>query len=361
MFKNLGSQKITVFAWDNAAGAPKTGDSANITAQISKDALGPAATVDPTPLEVESTDLPGIYVFSMSQNETDANMIILSAVSSTPDVDIQPVIIYTHSLGGDADALANLLAMYDGTGLSGDKFPVRQDQLAGLAGGLGVSTSAIASTVTQGTETLTYAATAAHDDTIYVVTDSGAAAGIDFYLTFNTGSSENIPTGFHMHGWFQDGGAPFTNTCAIQVYNWAAAAFQTVETLTHATAEEDHAVPLLINHVSDGDVGTAGDVRVRFLISSQEASSTVNIDHAAVTYGVFVTAAAFLTEQMVESYAADGVAPTITQALFLIQQLLSEFVIAAGTYTIYKLDGVTPAATLTLNDATNPTGATRES
>ncbi|KKL54828.1 hypothetical protein LCGC14_2261530, partial [marine sediment metagenome] len=37
MFKNVASQKIAVFAWDNANGVPMTGDAANITAQISID------------------------------------------------------------------------------------------------------------------------------------------------------------------------------------------------------------------------------------------------------------------------------------------------------------------------------------
>jgi hypothetical protein len=70
-------------------------------------------------------------------------------------------------------------------------------------------------------------------------------------------------------------------------------------------------------------------------------------------------AAAVGTRQMVESYAADGVAPTLDQAVFLIQQYLTEFVISGTAYRINKLDGTTQAAALTLNDATNPTGATR--
>jgi hypothetical protein len=68
---------------------------------------------------------------------------------------------------------------------------------------------------------------------------------------------------------------------------------------------------------------------------------------------------AILTTAMTEAYAADGAAPTLAQALFLIQQSLTEFVISGTTLTIKKIDGSTTAATLTLNDATTPTGVTR--
>jgi hypothetical protein len=72
-----------------------------------------------------------------------------------------------------------------------------------------------------------------------------------------------------------------------------------------------------------------------------------------------------LTTQMTESYAADGVAPTLAQAIFLIQQALTEFAITintgagTSTTTIKKIDGSTSAATLTLNSETAPTSATR--
>ena len=68
---------------------------------------------------------------------------------------------------------------------------------------------------------------------------------------------------------------------------------------------------------------------------------------------------AAFTVQMAESYAADGVAPTLAQALFLIQQSLTEFAISGTTITAKKLDGSTTAATYTLDSATVPTSRTR--
>jgi hypothetical protein len=66
-----------------------------------------------------------------------------------------------------------------------------------------------------------------------------------------------------------------------------------------------------------------------------------------------------LTTQMTEAYAADGTAPTLAQALFMIQQELGEFSISGTTITVKRLDGSTTAATFTLDDDTNPTSKTR--
>lgn len=71
--------------------------------------------------------------------------------------------------------------------------------------------------------------------------------------------------------------------------------------------------------------------------------------------------ATILTTQMTESYAADGAAPTIAQALMMIQQMLGEFAVSGTTLTVKKVDGSTSAATYTLSDATDPTSITRAS
>jgi len=74
---------------------------------------------------------------------------------------------------------------------------------------------------------------------------------------------------------------------------------------------------------------------------------------------IITNVAALWTTALTESYAADGVAPTPAQALFLIQQMLTEFAIAGTTWTTKKIDGSTSAATFTLDDATTPTSITR--
>ena len=74
-----------------------------------------------------------------------------------------------------------------------------------------------------------------------------------------------------------------------------------------------------------------------------------------------VSVSDILTTQMTESYAADGAAPTLAQALMLIQQMLGDFAISGTTLTVREVDGTTTAATFTLNDASAPTAVTRAS
>lgn len=100
-----------------------------------------------------------------------------------------------------------------------------------------------------------------------------------------------------------------------------------------------------------------GDTRIANLdatVSSRLATSGYTAPPTAAQ-----NATAVLTTQMTESYAADGAVPTLTQAVMLTQQCLTESSIATTTQTVKKLDGSTPAATLTLNSATVPTSITR--
>jgi len=72
-----------------------------------------------------------------------------------------------------------------------------------------------------------------------------------------------------------------------------------------------------------------------------------------------IAVADILTTQMTESYAADGAAPTLAQALMLIQQQLGDFAISGTTMTVKKVDGSTTAATFTLDSSSSPTSITR--
>lgn len=84
------------------------------------------------------------------------------------------------------------------------------------------------------------------------------------------------------------------------------------------------------------------------------AGASVSADIAAVP-----TVAEILTTAMTEAYAADGAAPTLTQSLMLIQQVLTDFAISGTTLTARQVDGATAAATFTLSDDTSPTSITR--
>ena len=138
MFKNVASQKVAVYAWDNAAGAAKTGDAANISAQISKDGAACAATNDAAPTELDATDAPGIYIFDMEQAETNADLIVIAPVSSTTDIVLRPVILYTKI------STANIVAQEvdnDGTSITlAGAFKLILAVLAGKSSGGGTAT-----------------------------------------------------------------------------------------------------------------------------------------------------------------------------------------------------------------------------
>ena len=95
MQKNVASQKVAVYVYDIGANAPKTGDAANITAYISKDGGAAVVSNDANPSEISAANMPGIYVFDLLQAETNCDLFIISASSSTADVRADPVFLYT--------------------------------------------------------------------------------------------------------------------------------------------------------------------------------------------------------------------------------------------------------------------------
>lgn len=96
MFKNVAGQKITLLAIDTATNLPKTGDSANITAYVSKDDGAVTTLTDTTAAELDATNAPGLYAFDVSQTESNADKLIFSGKSSTSGIRIIPVAIYTR-------------------------------------------------------------------------------------------------------------------------------------------------------------------------------------------------------------------------------------------------------------------------
>lgn len=99
-------------------------------------------------------------------------------------------------------------------------------------------------------------------------------------------------------------------------------------------------------------------VRPRGVVKVTNNGTNIDIELEAAINLTNINSAV-LTEQMIESYAADGVAPTLAQAIFAIMQQAGEFAIVGTTLTVYGLDGVTPVMTFTLNDASDPTSRTR--
>jgi len=98
--KNEAGQKFMVLAVNTTNGQPFTGDAANITAQISKDFGSFASLTDTNPTELDSTNAAGVYVFDLAQAETNGDVLTIMPSSSTANVQIDMLNIYTTSVTG---------------------------------------------------------------------------------------------------------------------------------------------------------------------------------------------------------------------------------------------------------------------
>ncbi len=118
--KNKAGQFIAVFAWDTVNNVPFTGDAANITAFLDKDAAGAVQTNDVNPTEADATDLQGWYYFTATKAESNADIVLLSAVSSTANILIDDVLIYTSDdetrLDRNADLIESQRGMWTWSG-----------------------------------------------------------------------------------------------------------------------------------------------------------------------------------------------------------------------------------------------------
>lgn len=124
-----------------------------------------------------------------------------------------------------------------------------------------------------------------------------------------------------------------------------------VGSVTGAVGSVTGAVGSVTGNVGGNVAGTVGSVAGN--VGGNVIGTVSSIANAGID--------ALYTRALTESYATDGAAPTVAQALFAIQQFLQEKVISGTSLTIKKLDGATTAMTFLLNDATTPTSVTRTS
>ncbi len=94
MFKNTASQKWIVFAFDETDNSAKTGDAAQITANIRIDGGGANAVDDTNPTELEG----GYYVFDITAAETNGDYVLICPASSTSDIQVIgcPAAVFTR-------------------------------------------------------------------------------------------------------------------------------------------------------------------------------------------------------------------------------------------------------------------------
>jgi hypothetical protein len=339
-------------------------------------------------VEVDSTNLPGIYQVGLPDVVVDATsegsvvVMLKGATNMAPCVmeieldgmDYRAGVVPTvTSVTGAVGSVTGAVGSVTGhTAQTGDSFAI----VNGASGSVATKTvvDAIPTTAMRGTDsayTGTPPTAAAIADQVWdeVITTSAhnVANSAGKRLRQSTGllqaeSAVNDPgaaattTAFNTDlteadNFWNDSLVVFTSgtlsgqSKPILTYTQANGAIVLDEALTSAPADNDEFTIYSthihsVSQIADGvwDEATAGHVAV---------GST----------GLALTS--IFTTAMTESYAADGVAPTPAQSLFLIQQALTEVAIVSTTETIKKLDGSTAAATLTLDDASSPTSKTR--
>jgi hypothetical protein len=143
MFKNVASQKIQLFAFIPSTGLPKTGDAANITAYVSKDHGTVTVLGDTSATELDATNAKGMYLFDLTQAETNGDELTFSAKSSTSDVAIVARLVTTlPTTGVLAPATAGRTLVVDAAGLA-DSNVIKA---AGTAWASGAITAAVFAT-----------------------------------------------------------------------------------------------------------------------------------------------------------------------------------------------------------------------
>jgi hypothetical protein len=95
MLKNVANQKVLIFAKDGySAGVIE--DAENITAYISKDGDTSVQSDDIHPTEVDAVNMPGVYAFDITQEESDCNDFMMFPKSSTDGVYIDLIKLTTE-------------------------------------------------------------------------------------------------------------------------------------------------------------------------------------------------------------------------------------------------------------------------
>jgi len=139
LYKNVASQKIAVFCYNKVTGNPATGRASTITATVSKDGGSATASNDVNPTEISA----GMYIFDLTQTETNADLIVFCSADSDPNYQLDPVVITTGSsvpdvnvaqISGDQTAADNLEAMYDNTGFNASASRIGDVSTTGIDG-----------------------------------------------------------------------------------------------------------------------------------------------------------------------------------------------------------------------------------
>jgi len=146
--------------------------------------------------------------------------------------------------------------------------------------------TATSGTANDGTETLTYAATAINDGTRWQITnDHGQGdSGIDVEVTFNLGSN-HLATQLNINGYYDR--AAGSGVVEIYVWNYTTEAFEKLSIGTSDTemrkSNNDHDYIFSLTTANTKPTATMGEVKIRFLATNDNDGDILNLDYIGVT------------------------------------------------------------------------------
>lgn len=176
------------------------------------------------------------------------------------------------AISGDATAADNLELQFDGTGLTGDTYPARQDQIAKLSiGSAAISTVAGSFTLATGSEVggTTYANTFNKNATYHQLADT--AGTLDGYYEFNIGA-DGVPVEVVFWGRMMGPG----DNVGIYGYDWVAPGWQQLETWAGQGTTTDGEKIGKLRTTMVGTGADVGKVRVRIYGTGLTSSNFYN-------------------------------------------------------------------------------------
>lgn len=310
-----------VGVYDTANNAWKTGDAGNLTLKIVAD--GTQGSIAGTPAEIDATNQPGRYKVAITGAENTGTSMEVSGKTATADCIVTPDkwdnldatiasrgtadpgdemdlvdapnttavaaiqdglstfdatsdTVDVGKISGDSDAADALELQYDGTGLLGDTYPLRQDQAPhSIVTGAAGNTVAESFTLTTGSETGTYANTVGQDATYHQIEDDSGT--IDCYYQFDIGTGTPVQVSLfgRMTGLNDD--------ITVYGYDWVADDWVSVHVLQGIATMTDasNAFPLLTTMVGTG--ANEGVVRVRFAATGL-SSAALYVDQLLLSF-----------------------------------------------------------------------------
>lgn len=202
-------------------------------------------------------------------------------------------------VSGDNVAADNLEAMFDGTGYIDSNAPAYQAQVRDIAvTGSALIAVAASATVTQGTETGTYANTQLANRTYHQIAAVNAGVNpwnIDYYYEFSVGT-EGVPVELSVLGRLAEGAAPYGgDSVDTYAYNWGGSSWDHISPATgdfigsNSTTDVVKVMSLTTSHVGTG--ADVGKVRIRLAGNTLESGTTLYIDQILLRYAIPLTIA----------------------------------------------------------------------